>query len=378
MTANMQEVMSNHTSTADRDLVLSGVASARVSLGGREYINFAGSGYLALGRLPELREAALNALTSRTAFSCQLPSVYGVVDEAIRSLEQGAAKYCGTEEAVYAASGYFIGAAALASIETNDAVLFIDDTAHFSLLDAARLSTRPVVPFRHADADSLAEAIRAELRPGTRPIVLTDGAFATTGRVPPLDQYAAVVANYDGQLVVDEAHSFGVLGNHGRGAADYHGVEGVATIGGTLSKAFCAQGAIIPCTARSADHIRRVPPLRAANAGSPISAAVGAAAIRYMHAHPERRERLSELTGYLRSKLNAMGFDVGDSPAPIIALRIGDRDFMEGLQRRLFEMGLYVLLSNYVGSAGATIRCAVFADHTEADLDALAEPLSKL
>lgn len=366
------------TSTAEQSVILSGPASARVTLGGREYINFSGSGYLALGREPELREAALKALASGVAFSAQLPAAYGVVDQAIRDLEVCAAEYCGTEDAVYAPSGYYIGAAALACADTSGCILFIDDNAHFSLFDAARLSMHPVVHFQHADPSALERAIRTKLPAKMRPIVLSDGVFSTTGRVAPLKHYAAILARFDGRLIVDEAHSFGILGEGGRGAAEYHDVEDIAISAGTLSKAFCAQGAIVPCTLEAARRLRRFPPLRGANAGSPISAAVGSASIRYMQAHPERRKRLSKLTGYLRGRLRSIGFDVGESPAPICAFRIGDRGFMEGLQRRLFDLRIYVLVSNYIGAGEAIIRCAVFADHTEADLDALVEPLSKL
>jgi 8-amino-7-oxononanoate synthase len=364
--------------SADYKLVLRGPASARLTLDGREYINFAGCGYLALGRQQELRDAALKALEEGAAFSSQLPPIYGIIDEAVRQLEDCAAEYCGTEDSVYAASGYFIGAAALATIDTKNSVLFIDEGSHFSLFDAAHLTTRPVVSFRHADPEALTHAIGAALLPTMRPIVVSDGVFATTGRVAPLDKYAGILANYNGHLVIDEAHSFGVLGMHGRGAADYHRVESIATSAGTLSKAFCAQGAIIGCSVEAADRLRRVPPLRGANPGSPISAAVGAASIRYVQEHPELRTRLTELTSYLRNRLKRIGFDVGESPAPILAFRNGDLAFMQTIQKRLFAQGIYVLVSNYIGAGEGIIRCAVFADHSEADLDALADSLSRM
>lgn len=363
-----------NSAVANGGRLLSGSAAARVTLDGREYLNFAGSGYLALGRLPELRHAALHALESGIAFSCQLPSVYGVTDQAIRDLETTAAAYCGTEDAVYLPSGYLIGAAALQSCETSNSVLFLDEGAHFSLVDAARLSTRDVVTFRHCDPESLAEMLHQALPPRMYPIVVTDGVFGTTGRIAPLDEYATIIAAYGGRLVVDEAHSFGVLGTNGRGAAEHLGVESIATTAATLSKAFCAQGAIIGCSHQGAERLRRLPPLRAANAGSPISAAVAAAALRYMQAHPGRRERLNGLASYLRKRLKQVGIEVGDSPAPIVAFRIADRAMMESIQRELLEKGIYILLSNYIGAGtNGILRCAVFADHCEPDLDTLVD-----
>jgi len=349
-----------------------------VTLDDRTFINFAGSTYLALGGLAELRDAALEAVRSGLAFSSQLPVAYGSHDPAINDLEITAAAYCCTEAAVYLASGYFIGAAALMSLDTDKSALFLDESAHFSLYDAARLTARPIFTFGHCDPEALTQTVKNNLPPGMQPIVISDGVFATTGRVAPLDQYAAALADYDGRLVVDEAHSFGILGTHGRGAAEHHEVESITANAATLSKAFCAQGAIIGCRREAADRLRRLPPLRGANAGSPVSAAVGAASIRYMQAHPERRLQLRKSTQYLRKRLHGIGIDTGASPAPIVAFQIGDRALMESIQERLLQRGIYVLLSNYLGAgAEGIIRCAVFADHTETDLDALVDELAR-
>ena len=356
--------------------VVSGAAAARVSIDCRDYINFAGCGYLALARDPALHDAARWALDGGAAFARQISAAYGAVDPAIRDLETAAADYCGTETAIYFASGYLIGAVALHSVDTADSVLFIDADAHFSLFDAARLQGRPWFTFTHCDADALADGLKNNLRPGMRPIVLTDGVFATTGRVAPLARYAAVIAEYDGFLVVDEAHSFGVIGPNGRGAAELLAVGQVSARAATLSKALCAQGAIIGCSHAVARKLRHLPPLRGANAGSPISAAVGAAALRCAKSQPERRVRLAVLTAYLRRRLRSIGIEVDESPAPIVAFRIGDRMLMKSLQRRLFDRGILVTLSNYIGAGPqGLIRCAVYADHIEADLDALVDGL---
>jgi 8-amino-7-oxononanoate synthase len=352
--------------------IVRGPASARINLNGREYINFAGSGYLALGRELEVRGAAVQAIEEGCAFSRQLPSAYGVADPIISDLEAVAAAYCGTETAVYFASGYFIGAAALNSMDLSRCALFIDETAHFSLVEAARTAGPALISFAHCDPDALSDAIRRGLPPQMRPVVVTDGVSGTTGRVAPLDRYAAIVGNYDGCLVVDEAHSFGVIGPNGRGAADLLGVERISVTAATLSKAFCGHGGLIGCDRQTSQKLRGLPPLRGANAGSPISAAVGAAALRYMMACPDRRTRLDDLTRYLRTRLRAHGIDVSDSPAPIVAFQLGDRKAMQSLQRRLFDRGIHIMISDYVGAGPeGIIRCAVFADHSEADLDAL-------
>ena len=117
----------------------------------------------------------------------------------------------------------------------------MDENAHWCLKDAAKLTGKPFRYFAHRSAESLGTEIET-LSPGQRPLVVTDGAFATTGALPPLDRYADLLKQVDGRLLVDESHSGGVVGETGRGSAQHYGVEDIAHVGVTLSKAFCGQG----------------------------------------------------------------------------------------------------------------------------------------
>jgi 7-keto-8-aminopelargonate synthetase-like enzyme len=354
-----------------------GPASARVTIDGREYINFFGSGYLALARLPEMRAAALRALERGTAFAQQFPSSLETFDPHFAHVERAAAAACATEASVYFASGYLIGMVGLASLEGEFDVIVLDEYAHYNLKDAAQLLGLPCFTFTHCDASALADLLKREAQgKGRRPVVITDGVFATTGRLPPLADYAAILVPYGGRLFVDESHAFGVVGEFGRGAAEYCGVEEVASTGATLSKAYCAQGAIVGCSSSVAARLRNVPPLRGACAGSPVSAAVAAAALTCVARRPSLRTDLRALTDYLRTRLRALGLAIQDSPAPIVAFKWGGRKEMLALQRRAFEDGVYLYHSTYIGTdADGVIRCAVFCDHTKEDIDALVDIL---
>ncbi len=352
-----------------------GSASARWTLDGEEYLNFAGCGHLALAGLPEVRTAASAALSGGAPFSQQMPAAYGVVDARFEAVESAAADAMGTETSVYFASGYLIGMIGLAAFSRAGDHLFLDSGAHDNLSDAARLSRRPVTAFAHWEPDALAAALRAGLGAGERPLVLTDGTSTVTGELAPLVEFAEVLAPYDGRILADDSHGFGVVGDQGRGAAEHLRVEPVVTTAGTLSKAYCASGAVVGCARATAGRVRRVSAARRANAGSPLSAAVGEAALRYMSAHPERRVRLSSLTARLRAGLRDAGLDVAESPAPIVAFRTGDRDAMRSLRRRLFARRIHVPISNYRGPDGA-FRCSVFADHTIDDLDTLVDAIT--
>jgi 8-amino-7-oxononanoate synthase len=362
-------MITSRTLLADR--ALRGPASARMMIDGRSYINFFGAGYLALAGLREIRSAVARALEEGAAFADHVPAALGGIEPNFQAVERASATALGTEAAVYFASGYLIGTVGLASFEQPFDLIVLDDTAHYNLRDAARQSGLPTFTFAHCDAGSLSDTLKRHVRARQRPLVMTDGVF-TIGRVPPLADYAAAVAAYDGRLFVDESHSFGVIGDQGRGAAEYCGVEHLVPIGATLSKAYCAQGAILGCSAATAARLRSITPIRGCCAGSPLSAAAATACLNYVTERPEVRTNLRAMTDYLRTRVRSIGLDVIDSPAPVVAFAAGDRAQMQALQRRLFDRGIHIYHSTHLGTGPeGMIRCSVFRDHTRGDIDAL-------
>jgi 7-keto-8-aminopelargonate synthetase-like enzyme len=354
-----------------------GGAAARWRIGADEYLNFSGAAYLALHDEPVLRRAAYEALERGYAFQHQLGPLYGFIDPPLDRLQAAAAEFMGCETALYFSSGFFIGQIGLCAHSAPGDHLYLDGSAHYNLVQAAKLSGLPSTTFAHRDPGSLEEAVSKTLGGGERPLVVTDGMFATTGDLAPLDQYRRVIEPFGGRMFVDDAHGFGVLGANGRGCAEHFGVEDIADIGGTLSKAFCSQGAVIGCTRETAQRVIHVPPARGANAGSPISAAVAAAAIGFVRAHPERRAHLWEVSAHVRSRLRAIGIDVSESPSPVMAFKMGDRANMRRIQHRLFERQIYLPISDYIGAGpGGVFRCAIFADHSLEDIDRFAEELA--
>ena len=355
-----------------------GPESARLWIDEEPYINFVGCNYLALQTFDELRSAGRLAVEMGHPWSQMRSGAHGGSDPVFEELAREGASFFDTETSVFLPTGYFCGLAAVAGLQPRFDIVFIDELAHFSLHDAARLSGRSVIPFPHADATALHDALRAHLREGQRPLVLTDGVFATTGRIPPIADYARSANEADGLLFVDESHAYGVVGKNGRGAAEYCGITN-AYHAGTLSKGFCAHGGLLPCSMEFATRVRGLPPVRGASAGSPVSAMVAAAAMRYAQAHPQRRDYLHWISQRLKSGLRGLGLDIVDTPAPITAFTVGRNADMVKLQRSLFEDGFNVALSSYIGSGPeGMIRCATFADHSEADMDALVRALREL
>jgi 7-keto-8-aminopelargonate synthetase-like enzyme len=353
-----------------------GPESARIWIDDEPYVNFVGCSYLALQSTDELRSAGQRALDLGHPWSQMSSSAYGGSDPVFDEIAAEGALYFGRETCVFMPTGYFSGPAAVAGLQGSFDLILIDELAHFSLLDAAWLAGCPVFAFTHADANAVQDLVRQKCS-GQRPLLLTDGVFATSGRLPPLAEYAQILRTVGGQLFIDESHAYGVVGPAGQGAAEHCGVAS-AHHAGTLGKGFCAQGALLPCSSEFAVRVRALPPLRGAGAGSPVSALVGAAALRLARQEPQRRERLHQLTQRLKTGLRGLGLHILQTPAPITSFRTGTRTQMESLQRSLFAVGLHVVISNYIGSGPEGVfRCATFADHTEADIDRLVAALGE-
>jgi len=360
---------------ADRSL--RGEASRVLVAGDEEFLNFAGANYLALSSRMELKTAAIAAIDQHCGFSRLMHPFYGGTDPWFDAVEEAAAKFWGTEAALYLPSGFHLGFAALAGLRPLFDAIVLDEQAHWCVTQAAALAEVPVSRFNHCSADSLEETLD-ELPEDCRPLVATDGVFATTGRLPPLDCYHQLIDFHDGQMLVDESHAAGAVGPHGRGALDYFGTRERAHVITTLSKAFCAQGAVLLGNRETIDRGLATPAVRGSNQGSPISAAIAAAAINVVRSEPQLRHRLEKNTRHLRFGLRSLGLDVEETPAAICAFTFGGVEVMREIQERLFSEHIYVLHSNYIASGpDGMIRLAVYADHTLVDLDRLLEALDR-
>lgn len=360
---------------------------------GRSYVYFAGTGYLGLAGHPEVIQAACDAVrqygvhtaTSRTGFGN---------NPATLEVEWRAAEFFGVECAFYFSSGYVANHIMLSALAERVGVVFVDEAAHYCLLEAARLLDKRVTPFRHRDPDHLARLLSTQVRAGERPLVLTDGVFSVSGRLAPVPEYLRVLAPHKPAILhLDDAHGWGVLGENGRGVLEHFGwwgprvnsgavPDGVSfTVGGTLAKALGGFGGIIPGTS---DFVRRV---QAAShyfdgASAPTSADAGAAAkaLEIVQRQPELRHRLRANIVHARTGLRALGLAVADDPSANFSVEIGDAANMRRLHHELKAAGFivpYVAAYSGLGPEGA-MRFAVCALHTPEMIDGLIEALRKV
>jgi 8-amino-7-oxononanoate synthase len=352
---------------------------AEIIVDGRRLINFGGSSYLGLSNNPEILAAGFASLRE-SGSGYQFARHYRVATRAHQAVEAEAATFFNSEAALYVAGGYYFGLIAMAGVSHEFGGVFFDELAHHSLRDGIAASGLPGWVFRHRDPEDLEGQLKRHLPANAKPLIVTDGLYSTLGEIAPLKDLAQVMAPYGGALLVDESHSFGVLGTLGRGAAEHHDLPAASMImGGSTSKAFGVMGGIIPSSETRVAAFRSTPAGRGAAAGLPAAAAMCAESFKYVREHPELLQRLRANIAHLKRGMRKLGFSVADNLAPVVTFQLASRDNTQSLQERLLSEGIFVLHSNYIGTGPAgVIRCGIFADHTTEHLDGLLEALRRL
>jgi len=353
----------------------------RVMVAGRECDYFSGTGYLGLQSDPRVLAAAQVALARFGLSTATSRGGYGEHPLYV-DLERAICAYFSTEQALYLPTGYLGMSLLVQGLHGLYERLFVDEAAHFSVWDAARGTNLPVVSFHHLDVEDLARQLRAHLRPGERPLVLSDGVFPISGEIAPLPAYVRLVAEYNGWVALDDAHGVGVLGVHGRGTLDYWGVSDPHCFStATLSKALGGYGGIIADRAERIQRLLAHSAVYVATSPPPLPvAAASATALRIALEEPQRRERLWQNVALVRAGVRRLGWDLPETPVPILCLRSRPGLDLSDLQRRLFEAGICVAhVTRYSSTPpGGALRIAIFATHTEAQIQRLIEALGEL
>ena len=215
--------------------VLQSPPDATVTIDGREYLYFVGTGYLGLQNHPEVIEAACLATERYGVHSATTRAGFGNSPPVLEA-ERRAAELFDAEAAFYFATGYASNAILMTVLQERFDVLLADELSHYSVMEAARQSRRPMFTFRHRDAGDLAVVIKKNLGPGMKPLLLSDGVFSVRGTIAPLPDYRDVLNHYPGSgMMIDDAHAVGVLGRDGRGTLEHFGLWNNAEINSPLT-----------------------------------------------------------------------------------------------------------------------------------------------
>jgi 8-amino-7-oxononanoate synthase len=352
---------------------------AETVLDGRRYLYFGGTGYFGLHGHPAVIRAGLRAFPKYGVHSATSRAGFGD-NPVLLEVEERLRKFFREEDAVYFGSGY-LGILLLGqALSDLYDVVFMDELAHFCVMDAVSTFGKPVIRFRHRDPDELKKKIEKRLRPGHRPFLLTDGVFPVFGRIARVPEYAAIISSYNGLIGLDDAHGVGVLGATGRGTYEHFGLIGPQFhYCGTLSKAFGGYGGFVAGRRKLIGRIRADGGAHIGSTPTPTPiAAATAKGIEILTKHPEMRERLRRNVAAVKTGMRALGIEVEDSPFPIVAWSMKSEGEMRKVQERLFGLGIAIAYLKYIGAPPAgVLRVSVFSTHTMAQIRRLLDGLAR-
>jgi glycine C-acetyltransferase len=348
---------------------------------GREVVNLASNNYLGLANHPKLVEAALDAARRYGAGSGAVRTIAGTMSVHLE-LERRIAAFKHVEACVVFQSGFAANAGTVAAVLTPEDHIISDELNHASIIDGCRLSKAKIHVFPHKDA-AAAGRILAELasEPG-RKLLITDGVFSMDGDIAPLPALVEIAGRHGAIMMIDDAHSSGVLGRNGRGTVDHFNLHGRVDIQvGTLSKAIGVLGGYVGGSRELIEFLyHRARPFLFSTSHPPSVAASCLAAFDILEQEPERIERLWENTRYFKSGLAQAGFSTGASETPITPIMCGEAKTAHDFSRALFEEGLFAVGIGYptVPKGKARIRNIVTAAHTRDHLDRALDILTRV
>jgi glycine C-acetyltransferase len=348
---------------------------------GREVINLASNNYLGLADHPKLIEAQVEAARKYGAGSGAVRTISGTMSIHME-LERRIAAFKHTEACVVFQSGFAANSGTVAAILGPEDHIISDALNHASIIDGCRLSKAKIHVFPHKDT-ARAAAILDELT-GTsgHKLLITDGVFSMDGDIGPLPALVEIAERHGAIMMIDDAHSSGVLGRNGRGTVDHFGLHGRVDVQvGTLSKAIGVLGGYVCGSGDLIEFLyHRARPFLFSTSHPPAVAAACLAAFDILEQEPERIEKLWDNTRYFKQRLESAGFDTGASETPITPIIVGEAKTAHAYSAALFENGLLATGIGFptVPEGRARIRTIVTATHTREMLDRAAEILTSV
>jgi 8-amino-7-oxononanoate synthase len=347
-----------------------GIAEAETLVEGRRLLNLVSYNYLGLNGDPRVTGAAKAAI-DRYGTSVSASRLVSGERPVHRELEAGLAALHGTEDCVALVSGHATNVTVIGHLVGQGDAIVYDALCHNSVIQGATLSGAQRVAFAHNDVAALERALQATRARARRVLVVVEGHYSMDGDVPDLPAVIEAVRRHGAHLMVDEAHSVGVLGATGRGVAEHFGIDpsGVDIWMGTLSKTLSACGGYIAASRDLVEYLRCSAPGFVYSVGlSPPVAAAASASLAAMRAEPWRVQRLNENGRLFLQEARAAGLDTGSSiGAAIVPVMIGSSIRAARVADLLFRRGINVqpILHPAVPERSARLRFFLSSLHTE-------------
>ncbi len=348
---------------------------------GRHTILAGTNNYLGLTYRPECIAAAHSALDAEGTGTTGSRMANGSYS-GHRRLEEELAAFYGMRDAIVYSTGYQANLGTLAGLTGSGDVVLLDADCHASIYDGCRLAGAEVIRFRHNDVGDLAKRLRRLGPRAADTLIVVEGIYSMLGDRAPLEEIVAVKREHGGYLLVDEAHSLGVLGDRGRGLAEELDVlTDVDFIVGTFSKSLGGAGGFCVSNLPALDLVRYSSrPYIFTASPAPATVASTRKALSILASEHKLRVRLRENYLRLHAGLAAIGYKLGAAPGPVIAVVLDDRIGALESWRHLLQRGVYVnvMLPPATPNGISLIRCSVSAAHTAEQLDAVCAAFADL
>jgi 8-amino-7-oxononanoate synthase len=350
-----------------------------VIINGKKVLMFGSNSYLGLTNHPKVKEAAKAAIDKYGTGCAGSRFLNGTLDIHIK-LEQKLAQLVNKEGALCYSTGFQVNLGVVCFLSGRPDNLLLDELDHASIIEGSRLSFSKVLKFAHNDMDALEAKLKLCHKDRIK-LIVVDGIFSMEGDIIKLPEVVNLAEKYDAAIMVDDAHSLGVLGKKGSGTASHFGLTNkVDLIMGTFSKSFASLGGFIAADKEVINFIKHNSRSLIFSASmTPASAATVLASIDIMEREPERIKHLWDITAFALDGFKSAGFDTGKSETPIIPLFIRDDIKALVLTQMLLEDGIFVnpVVSPAVQKEDCLIRYSLMATHTKEQVNISIEKITK-
>lgn len=351
-----------------------GLAADVTHIGGRAYLNFASYNYLGLNGHPAVKTAAKEAI-DRYGTSVSASRLVAGERPIHREFETALAEHYGTEDAIVFVSGHATNVSTIGTLLGPKDLVLMDALIHNSVTEGARLSGAARHTFPHNDWQAVRDLLLKVRGQYDHVLIVIEGLYSMDGDFPDLPRFIEVKSEFDAWLMIDEAHSLGVLGPTGRGIGEHFGVApgSVEMWMGTLSKTLSGCGGYIAGSSALVDYLKVKAPgfVYSVGLSAPLAAA-GLASLRLLHAEPERVAKLRDNGHHFIEAARAAGLDTGLSAGyAVVPVIVGDSPQAAMLADRVFKRGVNALPIIYpaVPEKAARLRFFITSDHTFDEID---------
>jgi len=351
-------------------LPLEDTEGTEVIIDGRRVLMIGSNNYLGLTSDPRVRQAAIDAI-GRFGTSCTGSRFLNGTLALHQELEARLATFMNKDAALVFSTGFQVNLGVISSLVGRGDVVVADKDDHASIVDGCLLALGELRRFSHNDLDHLNRVLE-KIDPDTGILVVVDGVFSMGGDLAPLPEMIQICKKYNARLMVDDAHSIGVMGG-GRGTSAHYGVtDDVDLVMGTFSKSFASLGGFIAGDKDVIHYIQHHARSLIFSASMPASnVAAVLAALDIIETEPEHCERLWDVTEHMRTGLKEMGFNTLASVTPIIPILVGEVEKTFLAWKMCFDKGLYTnaVISPAVPPDQCLLRTSYMATHTHEQID---------